>query len=576
MKLERANVPERARKRAFSVPQLLTLVTIATLAPMIVFGATALYLWDKNERSIDSARLASHAEALSNSLDREIRRYRESVESLAKSPALLSGQIETFWRYAQDVAFHFDGHFALIDPVMQQLVNTSVTPGSPLPPVQATAAIKRVLATGQTVVTNYDPRSVSGKTQFAILAPVRDNDKVRYVLGLAPPPGAIQSILMQAYRPEGWMAAILDRRGTVVARSQAYEEFFGRPASPEFVDRISASAGSIASRDLQGSASTTSWHTAQNGWKVVVWAPERALRQRTQYAVSALGLAALATLLISLLASWFASRLVLGPMSRLVGAAHSLGEGQAVHFAPTSMKEANAIGASLSEASELIHRREAALLAGEAHTNLIMRELSHRSKNLLAMVQAMARQSARASTSFEEFKPRFIERLQSLSMSHDLLVKTDWTSVAMRDLIAEQMRPFIDQPVGKLLASGENLMLKPETAQNLGMVFHELGSNAVKHGSLSTPAGLVHIDWRIESGAVPSLVLQWRESGGPPVRPPASRGFGTAIIEKIIPQSLQGEAHIQWDEKGAVWTLRAPMSSIARAEHAASTGRVAG
>ena len=112
---------------------------------------------------------------------------------------------------------------------------------------------------------------------------------------------------------------------------------------------------------------------------------------------------------------------------------------------------------------------------------------------------------------------------------------------------------------------GDHLMLKPEAAQNLGMVFHELGSNAVKHGSLSTPAGLVHIDWHVEDGATPMLTLRWTESGGPTVAAPTSRGFGTVIIERLIPQSLRGEARMSWDEDGFSWTLRAPMSSIARA-----------
>src|SRR5690606_38475249 len=140
---------------------------------------------------------------------------------------------------------------------------------------------------------------------------------------------------MQTYRPKGWLTSVLDRSGVSIARSQACDEFFVRPASPDFIQRISSPSGSTASTDLQGRVSTTAWHTAENGWKVIVWAPEDVLQRRTQYAAGALGLAALATLLVSLLASWFASRLVLGPMGRLVGAAHCLGEGQIVHFAPT-------------------------------------------------------------------------------------------------------------------------------------------------------------------------------------------------------------------------------------------------
>lgn len=562
------DAPVRAaptRPWAFSVPQLLALVTIATLAPMIVFGAIALFLWDRNERSADLARLSAHAEALAQAVDREVTGYRELIEGIANSPDLQNGQIEGFWRSARGIAQHIGGQFALIAPDTKQIANTNVEPGAPLPQASATAEVRRVFDTGETFTTNFGTRSVSGETQFTIVAPVRHEGRVRYVLGYAPPKDAIQSILMQTYRPEGWLAAVLDRNGTIVARSHDYDEFFGRPATASFIERITPASGSTQSTDLQGRVSTTAWRTAKIGWKVVVWAPKDILEQRTVYIARALAIAALAALLMSLLASWLASRLIRGPAERLVQAAQGLGEGQKVQFAPTAMKEANAIGASLSEASELILRRESDLIASQAHTNLIMRELSHRSKNLLALVQAIARQSARASSSFADFQPRFMERLQSLAMSHDLLVKTDWTSVPIKELIGVQMRTFIDQPDLRLKMTGEHLMLKPDAAQNLGMVFHELGSNAVKHGSLSTPAGVVHVDWRVEGSAPPMLTLRWKESDGPAVAAPNTRGFGTVIIEKLIPQSLNGEARMSWDEDGFSWTLHAPINAIARA-----------
>lgn len=532
---------------------------------MIVFGAIALFLWDRNERSADLARLSAHAEALAQAVDREVTGYRELIEGIANSPDLQNGQIEGFWRSARGIAQHIGGQFALIAPDTKQIANTNVEPGAPLPQASATAEVRRVFDTGETFTTNFGTRSVSGETQFTIVAPVRHEGRVRYVLGYAPPKDAIQSILMQTYRPEGWLAAVLDRNGTIVARSHDYDEFFGRPATASFIERITPASGSTQSTDLQGRVSTTAWRTAKIGWKVVVWAPKDILEQRTVYIARALAIAALAALLMSLLASWLASRLIRGPAERLVQAAQGLGEGQKVQFAPTAMKEANAIGASLSEASELILRRESDLIASQAHTNLIMRELSHRSKNLLALVQAIARQSARASSSFADFQPRFMERLQSLAMSHDLLVKTDWTSVPIKELIGVQMRTFIDQPDLRLKMTGEHLMLKPDAAQNLGMVFHELGSNAVKHGSLSTPAGVVHVDWRVEGSAPPMLTLRWKESDGPAVAAPTTRGFGTVIIEKLIPQSLNGEARMSWDEDGFSWTLHAPINAIARA-----------
>ncbi|MBX9759699.1 MAG: sensor histidine kinase [Beijerinckiaceae bacterium] len=557
-------------KSAFSVLQLLAFLTLITLAPLLLFGAGALYWWDRTERLATLNRLSAQAESMAQAVDREIRGFREVAEGMAKTPALQEGRIDIFWRYAHDVAQKAGGHFALIDNTMQQLANTNLAPGSALPPARANAAIKRVLATGETVIANYEPRSVSGQTQFTILAPVKVDGVVRYVLGYAPAPNSIERVVRETYRPEGWLAAVMDRSGIIAARSVAHEEFFGRPGNADFVKRIAGQSGIIDSTDLEGRVSRTAWHTSQNGWKSIVWAPRDVLERPTRLALSALAAAGIFTVIVSIIASWFFSGLIRRSAAKLVDAAHKLGEGSVVAFQPTRMAEANAIGASLVEASHIIHRRESDLRASQAHTTLIMRELSHRSKNLLAMVQAMARQSARSSTNFADFTARFNERLQSLSMSHDLLVKTDWKSVPLRDLIIEQMRAFNDRQDERIVLAGEHVMLKPEAAQNLGMVFHELGSNAVKHGCLSVPDGAVHIDWSVESGDQPVFCLTWRETGGPAVSPPSTEGFGSTIIRKLIPTSFHGEASVLWDKEGLVWSLRAPLSFISWPQQAAS------
>lgn len=554
--------------RAFSAPQILAVVIMVTLTPLTLFGAAALYLWDRNERAAHIAALSAHSEALSQAVDREIRNYRETLETLANAPGLQKGRIDVFESYAQIVANIVGGHFALIDRDMQQLANTTSPIGAPLPPARETDLIKEVLATGKTKVSNFSARIVSGQTQLKILTPVKVGSEVYYVLGYAPAPASIQALVMETYRPHGWLAAVLDGGGTIIARSVGYDEFFGRPASANFLKRIASPTGSMRSTDLEGRHSMTSWHTTDHDWKVIVWAPIDILERQTKIALRILLGAALATLLISIVASWLVSRLIRDPAERLAVAAHKLGEGAPIEFEPTRMKEANAIAVSLAEAAELIQRREADLRASEAHTNLIMRELSHRSKNLLALVQAMARQSARVSTNFTDFAPRFIERLQSLAMSHDLLVKTEWTSVGIRDLIAEQIRAFVDNPRERLMLIGDDLLLKPEAAQNLGMAFHELGSNAVKHGSLSEAGGQVRIEWRVEGeGDASQLVLRWSEHGGPPAREPERRGFGTTILRKLIPASLHAQAEFAWGPDGFTWTLRAPMNMIVRSPY---------
>ena len=162
----------------------------------------------------------------------------------------------------------------------------------------------------------------------------------------------------------------------------------------------------------------------------------------------------------------------------------------------------------------------------ETHLNFVMRELSHRSKNLLAVVQAMARQTMQHSAGFEDFEGRFMGRLHGLARSHDVLVRQDWTGATIRDLVGAQLAPFVREDGASVDIDGENLMLKPDAVQNLGFALFELGTNAVKYGALAAPAG--KIDDPLGAGrerrpqACALRLAGERRSAG---RPAAAQGF---------------------------------------------------
>ncbi len=189
----------------------------------------------------------------------------------------------------------------------------------------------------------------------------------------------------------------------------------------------------------------------------------------------------------------------------------------------------------------------------EAHVNFVMRELSHRSKNLLAVVQAMARQTMQHSATFEDFEGRFMGRLHGLARSHDVLVRQDWTGATIRELVRAQLAPFVHEGGTSVEVSGENLMLKPDAVQNLGFALFELATNAVKYGALASQAGKVSIRWeRVEAGERPCVRFSWQESGGPPVGQPVRKGFGAMVIERFMAATFGGFG----------WTLEIPAEHI--------------
>jgi PAS domain S-box-containing protein len=187
----------------------------------------------------------------------------------------------------------------------------------------------------------------------------------------------------------------------------------------------------------------------------------------------------------------------------------------------------------------------------EAKLHFLMRELSHRSKNLLAVIQAMARQTARFPGSTEDFLQKFNARLQSLATSHDILVHHEWQSASLADLARLQLGPYFDGREPQISIEGPTVLLKPDAAQNLGFALHELATNAAKYGALSVPAGRVSIEWRwLPEVDGNGIELNWVESGGPAVEMPTHRGFGSLVIERNLAHELDTEINLAFLAEG--------------------------
>jgi PAS domain S-box-containing protein len=203
----------------------------------------------------------------------------------------------------------------------------------------------------------------------------------------------------------------------------------------------------------------------------------------------------------------------------------------------------------------------------EERVKFLMYELTHRSKNLLSVVQAIASQTARRAGTFEEFQQRFGQRLQGLAASHDLLVLQDWQGASLADLVRDQLAPFPEPGGTRIHASGPDVLLRPEAAEAIGLALHELATNAVKYGALSIPAGHVAVSWGMQDhGTEPRLFLiTWVERGGPPVTPPARKGFGHIVFERLVTKSLNGSVVIDFAPDGLIWKLSIPTSNVVTA-----------
>jgi len=186
----------------------------------------------------------------------------------------------------------------------------------------------------------------------------------------------------------------------------------------------------------------------------------------------------------------------------------------------------------------------------EETQQLLIGELNHRVKNMLATVQAIASQTLRHAPSPADFSGSFTGRIQAMARAHSLLSDATWQGARLGDLIRAQLRlGAFDET--RIAAAGPDLFLSPQLALHLGLILHELGTNAIKYGALSLPQGQVAIGWSVEGG---SLRLSWAESGGPPASPPARRGFGTTLIEQSV-KAQGGQARAAYERAGVRWEI---------------------
>ena len=192
---------------------------------------------------------------------------------------------------------------------------------------------------------------------------------------------------------------------------------------------------------------------------------------------------------------------------------------------------------------------------------MLVGELSHRVKNMLAVVQSIAFQTARHSPSLDAFSNAFQGRLQALATANDAIIRGNWKGVRLHEIVERALDPFGagDQVT---IAQGPAIDLRPQASLALAMILHELATNAVKYGALSVPAGKVGIGWKAQAaGSGDELVMEWTERSGPAIVAPLRKGQGTRFIKGSIAHELKGKATLNFEPSGLSATLSFPLTA---------------
>ena len=217
--------------------------------------------------------------------------------------------------------------------------------------------------------------------------------------------------------------------------------------------------------------------------------------------------------------------------------------------------------ANLLAAAVERHRSHTGLANANREQELLIQELAHRVKNMLAIVEALATQTPAEDPSARAFQEALVSRLRALARAETLVFEEEAKRIDLARLVALSTEPFNSKGGGSISMEGPRVLIPARSGRMLGLAMHELGTNSTKHGALSVPGGEVRIFWALErTGEGARVRLQWVEAGGPAVEPPERKGFGTRLLTQLISYELDGKAELNWAEQGLVYKLDLPVA----------------
>jgi two-component sensor histidine kinase len=575
----------------------------------------------------------------------------------------------------------------------QQLFNTRVAWGTPLPHVEVAEIDTAVRATRKPYISDVYVGAVAREPVVSITAPVIRNGEVRGFLHMSIGAAWLHGILRGQGLPPQWNTGLSDRKGIIIARLLRHEDFVGKPLPPELKAASHRQPTAFRTTNVEGVETIRAARVSPlTGWLVSANVPvsvARAAFIADAWSILVIGIFLLLLVLVLALA---VGRLVARPIHEIAQLATIVEDERIPPALRSPVREVNEVAGALQLSSQRLrertralrqaldrfnvalrgadivvfaqdrqrrltwisesathrgqellgkrdeellpegwsdeaialkeramdsgHAQEAELKIGvdeearffrlrvepvrdlsgdvvgllgvssditslkqsEQRNAFLVRELAHRSKNLLSVVQAIATETVRSGEDPAELGERLAQRIASLATLQDIAVTGARGGVALRALVEAQLKPFIDTNGQRVAIEGPDLRVKPEVSNMLGMALHELATNAAKYGALSVPEGRLSIAWRLDGTGDEEqhFHFSWRESEGPPVIPPTRRGFGRKLTGRIAAASLRATISLDFPPEGAAWLVDAPASAIL--EHAegpaATTGSI--
>lgn len=419
----------------------------------------------------------------------------------------------------------------------------------------------------------------TGSSEAAILplaVPIRnDNGQVIGVLSGGLNLEWLRDVLRQRTFPNNDALTIADTGGTIIAREPFSERFVGTPIPPDFMKFVqSDTPGTVEVTSQDGTRRILGYFPPRaNGSGLYISAGvgrDKAFAPINAATRDGILMIIAGAAIAFLTAAYLGGTLIRKPVRKLNATIQAWRRGD--DTSRTGMKAADgeleAVGAAIDKFMDELAQGRAERAKAEESRELLMHEMEHRVKNVLATVQAIASQTLRKSAVPTEALESFFGRLQALAAAHRILLMGNWEVAELRQVVTDAIRPF-DRTPSRFEIQGPELRIKAKTAWALAMALHELCTNAAKYGALQGENGTVRIRWKVGDGETDNLFrLCWVESDGPRVSEPSSSGFGSRMIARVLSSEIRGTVTIDYQAQGLTCRVRAPMEHVLLAEAA--------
>lgn len=533
-----------------SVKVWLALFVGVALIPTLAFSVFLLNRNNVAQEDMMATLADSTVAANVDAIDRQLSGMLTTMRALALSTALRSGDLDGFHKEAGTALEGTDSFLVVVDRQMNQLVNTSQPLGGPLGKVSDPAPLQESLRTEKPVISDGFFAKTSGKWVFYSAYPLDRPYGDAVALALAQNAESLGSALRMENLRGGWNAAIVDKKGIVLA-STFMSSDVGKPFFlwQGMAEREAPQANvRFDGREYR----VLTEKSGLTGWTVELWADATAIRRPIYRTYRMLLLGGLGLLAVSLAAAWLFGRQLSKSVSRLAEDARRMGLGQDVAARSFPVGELSTVSRALADAAKA--RRSA-----ENEIRFLMREVAHRSKNQLTVISSLAKQSAAAAKTVEDFTEAFGQRILGLARSTDLLIAGSVSGVEMGELIKAQVEPFRPGDDADLKIVGPTFRMSAQAAQTVGLAVHELATNAAKYGALSTPGGELSVDWGVADG---KLDLNWAETLPHEIEAPVRQGFGTRLIMRTLSGALGAEIDVRYGANGVSYGFTFPVDKL--------------